>query len=567
MNVDENTLRLALTGALPLALLVASVLAVPLSWLALRRYRAAVLRGMSTSAGTADSAAVAVPDRSALPGATPPAHELSFEEVPAASVAPTRAGAGPWRAAARYAAAGGVYAAMMAVGMVIADPQIDGSAGQLAALTLGYLWPTVMVVMFVAAYDRRRRLQLLGAYAAAWVLLAAVLALGPTGGGAFALLATPFFLNVVPTLLVLGFSLRPIRAVGLLVLSALFVVALGAQSVLQVAAVSEGFLRAVAALGDGLGLGAKAVVGAMLAAGIAAGAALVLPMARAVARRYQARRFSDQSLVVDAHFLVFGVVQSLGPAAGSPRWFGIGLVAFAAYKAAAWLALRGLAASTAKVAATPPARSLLLLRVFKLGARSERLFDCLRRHWLHEGPVRMIAGPDLVTTTVEPHEFLDFVGGRLDRRFVQDDADRERRLAQMRHGTDPDGRHRIEAFFCRADTWRGTMQRLAQEGDAVLMDLRTFAPGNEGCLYEIGQLLDLVDLRRVLFVVDGATQPAFVEKTLREAWRQLDARSPNRAAARPTVRWMRIDEPTEPALRGLCAALAARPAPQAADLR
>lgn len=558
--MDENALRLALTGALPMALLVASVLAVPLSWLALRSYRAAVLRGMSASGGVAAAgAARAAAERSAAPAApVPPRHDLAFEDVPAGSAVPTRAGTGPGRQAARYAAAGGVYAVVMAAGMVIADPQIDGSPGQWASLTLGYLWPAVMVVLLVAAYDRRARLRVLAGYAAAWLVLAAVLAAGPTGLGAFALLATPVLLNVVPTLLVLGFSLRPIRAVGLFVLSALFVVALGAQSVLQVASGSEDFLRALAGLAGALGLGAKAAAATMLAVGIVAGAALAVPMARAVARRYEARRFSDQSIVVDAHFLVFGVVQSLGPATGSPRWFGIGLVAFVAYKAAASLALRPGATSAAA-----PARSLLLLRVFKLGARSERLFDRLRRHWLHEGPVRMIAGPDLVATTVEPHEFLDFLGGRLDRRFVHDDADREHRLAHMRHGTDPDGRHRIEAFFCRADTWRGTMQRLARDSDAVLMDLRTFAPDNQGCLYEIGQLLDLVDLRRVLFVIDGRTSPAFVEQTLRDAWRALDAGSPNRAAARPVARLMKIDEPTGPALRGLCAALDAVPPPAA----
>lgn len=552
--MDESALRLALTGALPFALLVASVLAVPLSLLALRRYRAAVMHGMSVSGGAAAMAAATL-DGAPRPAAPPPRHELAFEAVPATEGSPTRAGRGPWRLARRYAIAGGVYAAVMALGIVIADPRIDGSPGQVAALMLGYLWPTVMVVLFVAAYDRHRRLEVLGAYAAAWMALVAGLALGPTGRDALALLATPLLLNLVPTLLVLGFSLRPIRAVGLFVLSALFIVSLGAQSLLQVASLSEGFLRAVAAVGQGLGLGARAVLGAMLLLGIAAGASVAMPMVRVVARRYEARRFSDQSLVVDAHFLVFGIVQSLGPATDSSRWFAIGLVAFGAYKLAASLALRGLASSPASSA---PARSLLLLRVFKLGVRSERLFDRLRRHWLCEGPVRMIAGPDLVATTVEPHEFLDFLGGHLDRRFVQDDADRAQRLAGMRHGTDPDGRHRVEAFYCRADTWRGTVQRLASEGDAVLMDLRTFAPDNPGCLYEIGLLLDLVDLRRVLFVIDGDGRD-FVEATLREAWRHLDPGSPNRTVERPVARVMTIADATEPALRGLCAALAAGP--------
>ena len=126
-----------------------------------------------------------------------------------------------------------------------------------------------------------------------------------------------------------------------------------------------------------------------------------------------------------------------------------------------------------------PAPGLLLLRVFALGARSERLFDAFGKRWLRIGNIDMIAGPDLATTAVEPHEFLDFVGGRLSRAFVRDEDDLAR---AMRHalGPDPDGRHRVNEFFCHDDFWRPTMLCLARAADAVLMDLRGFSPQNEG---------------------------------------------------------------------------------------
>lgn len=551
MNEDE--LRLALTGALPLALLVASVLAVPLSFLALRRYRAAVVAGMQVSA-SADSAPWKA-DSEDTEGPSPAA-SLVILDVEREGTAPTRARVGPWRLAGLYAVAGCAYAAVMSAGAVFADDQIQGTAAQLAPLALGYLWPAVMVVLFVAAYDQRRRLQVLGIYATAWMALMAVLAIGSTGAGAFSLVATFLWLNVVPTLLVLGFSVRRIRAVGLLILSVLLLLALCAQAVMWFTATSEGFLWAVVEVGHALGLGAKAIVAALLSLSLGVGALLAGPMARTIARRYDERRFSDQSLIADAHFLVFGVVQSLGPATASPPWFAVGLVAFAAYKLAMQLGLRALPA------APQPPSALLLLRVFRLGARSERLFDRLRRHWLHEGPVQMIAGPDLVGSTVEPHEFLDFLRGRLDRRFVRDAIDLNERLARQRRGTDPDGRHRIEAFFCRADTWRGTMQQLAQRCDVVLMDLRGFAPDNQGCLYEIGQLLDTVDLRRVVFIVDSSTRRPFLEAALRDAWQHLGPRSPNRASARPTARLFTVERPDEKALLRLCAAVAVRDAPE-----
>ena len=69
--------------------------------------------------------------------------------------------------------------------------------------------------------------------------------------------------------------------------------------------------------------------------------------------------------------------------------------------------------------------------------------DGLSKRWLRVGSISMIAGPDLVTSTVEPHEFLDFVGGDLSRQFVRGGDDLERRLREMAHGPDPDGRYRV----------------------------------------------------------------------------------------------------------------------------
>ena len=101
------------------------------------------------------------------------------------------------------------------------------------------------------------------------------------------------------------------------------------------------------------------------------------------------------------------------------------------------------------------------------------------------------------------HEFLDFVGGRLSRQFVRDEADLARRFAARALGPDPDGRHRVNEFFCHDDTWRPTMLRLAQAADVVLMDLRGFTPQNQGCRYELQQLLDFVALERVLVLIDA----------------------------------------------------------------
>jgi hypothetical protein len=208
---------------------------------------------------------------------------------------------------------------------------------------------------------------------------------------------------------------------------------------------------------------------------------------------------------------------------------------------------------------------LLLLRVFALGRRSERLFDVLAKRWLRAGSIGLIAGPDLVTTAVEPHEFLGFVGGRLARQFVQGEADLERRLSQLDTLPDPDGRYRVNEFFCHADTWQPTMRRLAGASAIVLMDLRSFSRTNQGCVYELGELLAAVPLDRVLFVVDASTDRSFLQQTLEELWERIPAASPNRSLVRPAARLFEVQGHSAAKARALLALLfAGGPAPAAA---
>ena len=89
--------------------------------------------------------------------------------------------------------------------------------------------------------------------------------------------------------------------------------------------------------------------------------------------------------------------------------------------------------------------------------------------------------PDLITAVVEPHEFLGFVSGQLSRQFVQDEADLERRLAALDRQPDPDGRFRVNEFFCHADTWQmtdaptGKGERRRADGFSVASHVRTTA--------------------------------------------------------------------------------------------
>jgi len=301
-----------------------------------------------------------------------------------------------------------------------------------------------------------------------------------------------------------------------------------------------------------IGLGATTAYWTALLAGFAAFGLFGWWLLWWLGRRYRAKRFSDQSLTIDSLWLLFAIVQPVAIAPAGLGWMLTGPVAFGAYKL---VTLVSFALLRRRFLAGRPAPMLLLLRVFALGRRSEQFFDSFAKWWRRAGSVSMIAGPDLVTALVEPHEFLDFVGGRLSRQFVQGQADLEQRLARLDRQPDPDGRYRVTDFFCHADTWQMTMRRLARQSDAILMDLRSFAPTNQGCLYELEQLLNLVDLKQVAFLVDDTTDRPFLEQSLQRLWQQVDPASPNCRVASPMVRLFPASRHSSRSLRTLLLAL------------
>jgi hypothetical protein len=262
--------------------------------------------------------------------------------------------------------------------------------------------------------------------------------------------------------------------------------------------------------------------------GVVAAWALV----RWLARSYRARRASDQMLTIDVLMFIFAVPMILISLAGS-SWLTAGgvLAGLTGYKLVTRWGLR-------RVRAMPPsaARTLLLLRVFGFDRRAQRLLEDLGQRWRYLGPIRLIGGTDLAYATIEPHEFFDFLNGRLSRAFIKDEADLENRLAESTVTPDPDGLFRIDDFFCHEDSWRMTVSRLAPEAASVLMDLRGFTPANRGCIFEIEQLIAAVPVDRIVLLVDGSTDVPFLERTLEDAWRAMPSASPNIVAGQHRLR-------------------------------
>lgn len=571
---EGNPAILIATGALPTLILVAAVLTLPVCLALLALYRRAVLRSMARTSPAereptealaggvgeraAGSAAPATDGESpaaaaaAVPAPTgPPPRALEFEIVGDARLAPPH----PLRAAMQrslratsliHVAAGLVYALVL-TGAWMRFSWNEGGFVLVRFLWLlsCYAWPTALTVGLVVATTTRQRLAVGVAYL---LMLFAFAGWGLVRNPSLSALDIARFwaiTNLPATVLLLAFLHRRIRAVGPLVLAFMVVALAGALIAINLGGQDEAALRAVITVGNLLGLDGLQTFWGVILAGAAVAGVLGWQVLKWLGRRHVARRSSDQTLTLEAMWLLFAVVQTVSFAFEGLAWMASGVVAFAAWKlvTAAGFRLAGLGQAMAPAAAHPGsadqgptgAPALLLLRVFALGARSERLFDALGKRWLRIGNIDMIAGPDLATTAVEPHEFLDFVGGRLSRQFVRDEADLARRFAARALGPDPDGRHRVNEFFCHDDTWRPTMLRLAQAADVVLMDLRGFSPQNQGCRYELQQLLDFVPLARVLVLVDADAPRDFIEGTLQTLWRASRPDSPNRTAMPPRL--------------------------------
>ncbi|MGH8663777.1 MAG: hypothetical protein ACREUX_05875 [Burkholderiales bacterium] len=569
-------------GALAAIALVASLLTLIASALLLWRYRRAVARLMAVSADaairSAEQAGVASPpERNALAFATDSRAriETSPEQLYRRTVD------GPSRQALRYAIAGALYALTVACAAYFAFAQIQVNFLRAAAHPLQFLflfwslaWPVVLTIDLAGAFSRPIRWLNVCVYFIVLATLGCLLAFTPTetsivlgdvvlpawsGESPLRLLGKWALFNLAPTLLHAAFRLRRVRAVAPLVLAFMALVSAGVLGVLITAFVyQETSVAIVVAIAESLGIGVHAaLLGYLALAALVACAAFAALGWGALAwlqRSYRRKSSSDQSAAVDALWLTFATFHAVALAAAGSAWALFPVAAFVVLKAAFRAASRLVPASGAPLGHDP---ALLVLRVFSLGPRSEAVFDATTRRWRHVGAVSLIAGTDLAASTVAPHRFLAFVSRRLASLFIADEVAARDAVATIDRRRDADGRYRVNELFCHADTWQAVLRRLIVRTDAVLMDLRSFSPGNAGCVFEIEALLAAVPAERLVFVVDRTTDRRFLDRTWQEACGQLPADSPNHRPVPPALMTYELPAMTDQSLRGLLQRLCA----------
>lgn len=517
MTEASDPVTVALTGNLSFNLLLAAVLTWPIAMGLLRLYTRAVRRSMrSQTPGTISAIAPPPFETARDAGHGKPASSATLHDLPNASTSPgadmllARLLAQSRHAALVYVIGGSAYALVMAAAHLLATG-MEILPVRFSFLFWVFVWPVVLTVAIVAVATRPARFALTAAY---FIGLSALGAVGMRSSPDLTW-AQVFLMWILsdlpPTILLLTYLSRRVRAVGPLILTFMFLAVTGSGIAVSVGGSQDSYMRAIVSLAGSVGLGGTGALVALLAVGFLTFAAVGWMALAWIRRRYQAKQISDESVTVDAVWMLFAVVHSIGLVFEHPLWALTGLAAFGAYKLCVhvgflWLGRRD--------EASQKSPTLLVLRSFSIGRDGERLFDVIDRLWRRVGSIQMIAGIDLARRTVEPHEFLDFISGKLARRFIDGSAALEQRLRERDTRPDRDLRFRVNDFFCYDDTWKMVLSRLVHESDAVLMDLRGFSRRNAGCVFELHELVRLVPLDRVVFVVDRRTDETLLAETL-----------------------------------------------------
>ncbi|WP_193721611.1 hypothetical protein, partial [Georgenia subflava] len=373
-------------------------------------------------------------------------------------------------------------------------------------------WVLVPALIATGITDRRAQVGL-------WAgLLVLTLGLPAATGTAFVEVLQLFVVVVaVPGLVIVLTSGRRIRGVAWLVFPTVGVLA----AVALILYVPLTYLMVGVAL-DRLAWSLVAV-----AAGLVG---LLVVYAGTAAWFYSRKVASDDTLLVLQWWVVLAITQAF--LLGTQGWTD---AVAAVTPLALMLAFLLVVALVHRPPTAPPVR-LLLLRTFGSRRRSSRLLRDLTSRWRWVGSVELITGADLATETLEPHELVDYLTGRLRDRFVRDEGELARRLRGLDLRRDRDGRYRVNELLCHEDTWRPALRALVTGADAVLVDLRALTPANTGVLHEIDQLVALLPLERVVAMTDATTDAATLRDALDRAAALAPRDSPVHADPAPALR-------------------------------
>lgn len=177
-------------------------------------------------------------------------------------------------------------------------------------------------------------------------------------------------------------------------------------------------------------------------------------------------------------------------------------------------------------------QQLLALRVF--GSPHLADFLDLTNEWQWIGVRLRLDGPG--TAGHKLRDLMNFAVGRLDRSIVDDENELSAALADFRYQPDKRLRFPVNSIQCHDLVWKTAVDQLLDRADAVVMDLASLGPHNQGVAYELGRLFAGLDLSRIVLLIDDSTDRAVLHDLVARAWASMPAQSPNAALEQPSLR-------------------------------
>ncbi len=514
------------------ALVLCVISTVVLSLVIIARYKRAVERAMrpAPSPNEKFSAAMQAPHSVQKP----PTHFLGWgqQTPPLLFFASSRLK----RLAVVYSVAGLSCAFLFTIAL------LRGAQGRSMAAGLIFFavfsWPVLLCWNQVAGgnFRTKRRNELIYAGVVLALSLGSYL-LHPVKNGAQMAMAL-LLVDVFAMILVLVLSLPAVRSTGPPILLLTALPSIGVFAVPHFVASHEEAVLLFSKWTRHLGMSVDASVVACCLVSLLIFVPVGWMVVRVAVRRYRRGRTSDQAMQVDSIWLLFSLMLAViictPTATSSGRGVALALLAFPAYCAVRIMGFRYL---RTRDSGAISGISLLYLRRFALRGRTERLFRTVTQSWRLVGDVRLIGGPDLVRSTIQPHSMLNVLRRKLNQSFIDSNEALKRQLAALPTQADPDTRFRVTDFFCSDHMWRPAVDHLMKLSHVILADFRGFErTNNEGALYEIQQMLHLVDIERVLILADTVEAKGYLSDAVAAFWQELPSTSPNYPARRELPR-------------------------------
>jgi hypothetical protein len=502
-------------GYLAFTLLIGALLAIPITWMLLRRYYRRIIALMQQQKGEAPARETPTPG-----SGTKMPFTLSILDGKK-----KRKGSAPWQERNRtvrwiYLVAIFMFSVAHALVYLTAS-DIELLPGRMTIMALIYFWPFFLVWPFISGMSRKQWLAGAALYVVVYLGLGLYFQEEPDPGQLIGLF---FIINVLPSVLVFLFLSPRLRAAGVVVLVLVTLAVAGAYGIPSMLLDGPG-LESVVNFFFQMGFdSAEQILLSLSVLGTVLGILLSWLMLVQLRGMYKHKFISDKTIIIDGVLLYYSIGLGLVVASAGIQWFVFTMLVFFVYKIPAVLLQRLFVLN--KTRGLAPKR-LLLLRVFALQQRSDVFFRKLSRLWRLQGPVQMIAGPDLIHSVIEPHEFMDFLTGSLSRQYLPSASAVAEKIHHLDEVPAADGNYAVNDFYCFDNTWKQALEGLAKVSDYVVMDLRSFSKARQGCIFEINALFRMVAIEKVLFIVDKTTEKPFLEQTIESACSSLPADSPN----------------------------------------